>query len=475
MLFASTLLVAMDRITAEDGAKRVNYALVKGRRVIKTGSCVLDELNTLGGSSIRACVASPLCHLERITLDVANAKLANFSARRFIDAESFFTEPYRVRSRVLSLQARRADTVVVAMTEDDLQMAVEALPSKKRPIEALVPAELAIAAAVGKVSDERHLIFWARGESFLAFVAERGRVLWRRMDRVNRSNDDIEHPELRWLKYEGLVDMAESNLDQTMRRSIASFLMLGELQGMPLEGEAALNEPVRRQVETRLGDFYKGKVNAVAWPELLGLPFVDGMLSMMDEEYSHQALAWRIATPAAAFAMLAGVGFAAHGMVEQHTADALQKEVAQRSLQLEQGRDALRERVPSQAILAQLDADLRVAADARNVMRVDYFLEWLSESIVGHASVQRVDLNQAGQGRTRTARRGTTTTTANSDYDVNVEVQIRGDYDEAKEHAETLVRRWSQRVNLRDNTFLWDPVTSVASLSTRMGVKTSEF
>lgn len=475
MLFASTLLVAMDRITAEDGAKRVNYALVKGRRVLNAGSCVLDELDKLGGSSIRASVASPLCHLERITLDVANAKLANFSVRRFIDSESIFTEPYRVRSRVLSLQAGRADTVIAAMTEDDLQMATEALPARKRPIDTMVPAELAIAAAVGKVSDQRHLVFWARGDSFLALVAERGRVLWRRMDRVHQGSDEINHPEHRWIKYEGLVEMAENNLDQGMRRSIASFLMLGELQGMPLEGEAALKDPVRRQVESRLGNLYKGKANAVVWPELLGLPYVDSMLSMMDGEYSHQALAWRIASPAAAFAMLAGLGFAAHGMVEHRSANTLQKEVAQRSQQVEQGYTALRERIPSQALLSQLDEDLRLSAEARNVMRVDYFLEWLSESVVDRARVQRVDLSRVGQTRARTARRGTGTTAPSSDYQVTVEVRIHGDYDSTKNHAETLVRRWSQRVSLQDNTFLWDPVTSVASLSTRMSVKTGEF
>ena len=480
MLFGSTLLVSMDRITAEDGAKRAHYALVKGRRIVKSGHCVLDELGDLGGSALRASVVSPLSHLERVTLDAANAKLINFSARRFIDAESVFTEPYRIRSRVLSLQAGRADTLLAAMTEDDLQMAVEAMPSNKRPVEALAPAELAIAAAVGKVSSDRHLVFWARGDNFLAMVTERGRVLWRRMERLHAGahlDDDIGRPENRWVKYEGMVDMTENSLDQAMRRSITSFLMLGELQGMPLEGEATLSDPLRKQTEKKLASLFRGKIDAVSWPELCGLPFVDPKLNLMDEEYTQQAQAWNWAQPVAALGILVGVAFAANGVLENRQAASIQAEVAQRAQQVEQENSALSARRPSAAILAQLDTDLRFAAEAGHIMRVDYFLEWLTGTVSNDAHIERLALSGGATPAARGARgRGAATApAAGSSYAVTLDVRIVGDYESTKRTAETLVRRWNQRADLSGNTFAWDPVTASATLATRLAIQSGAF
>ncbi|MBK1736314.1 hypothetical protein CKO15_13820, partial [Halorhodospira abdelmalekii] len=185
MALLNTLLIAMDRLVAEDGTQQARYALLRGnRRIIKRGRCPVDDLVNQPGSYLRASVASPLSHLERIGLEAFNRRLVPFAARRYLDGESVFTEAYSLRTQATRISGGRAETYLVAMAEDDIALAAEALPRDRRPTTVLTAAEVAIAALVGQATREPTLVHWARGSFYAALLVDNGQVRWRRAEMV---------------------------------------------------------------------------------------------------------------------------------------------------------------------------------------------------------------------------------------------------------------------------------------------------
>lgn len=469
MAFVSTLLVTMDRLRAEDGTQRARYALLRGRRVARRGSCTLDELAGLRAGRLRASLLSPLTHLERVELEAFSRRLVPFVARRYLDGESIFTEPYRLRARVEGLAEGRADTYLMAMAEDDVALAAEALPRSARPTELLTAGEAAIAALVGRVTREPSMVFWARGTFFLALFVENGRVRWRRTERVFDRGPGGEEGGGEAGRYERLIDAAESGLTAEHERALRYRFALGDLVGTPMRRDEAAQE--RSQLEARMAGLLGGAAeNAILHePELYGLAFVPPWADMQEADYQHQVLAHRIATPAAGIAAAVGVALAGAGAYQLSQAVAAEGELTAAQERYEARRAELQDQRPPPGALEELEAALSLHERERRALRLDRFLAWLAEQIPADGHVRRLSLEarDGDGGEERPAEA----------FAADLEVELAGGYDRARGLAEATLSRLGERVDLSGSEFRYEPGAGQGQgvLSSRLSVQAEAF
>ncbi|MBK1725821.1 hypothetical protein [Halorhodospira neutriphila] len=470
MAFVSTLLVTMDRLRAEDGTQRARYALLRGRRIDRRGSCTLDELGGLRAGRLRASLLSPLTHLERVELEAFRRRLVPFVARRYLDGESIFTEPYRLRTRVARLAEGRADTYMMAMAEDDVALAAEALPRSARPAELLTAGEAAIAALVGRVTREPSMAYWARGTFFLALFIENGRVRWRRTERVfDRGPGAEEEVGGEAGRYERLIDAAESGLTAEHERALRYRFALGDLVGTPMRRDEAAQE--RSQLEARMAGLLAGAAeNAILHePELYGLAFVPSWADMQEADYQHQVLAHRIATPAAGIAAAVGVALAGAGAYQLSQAVAAEGDLKVAQERYQARRAELQEQRPPAGALEELDAALSLHERERRALRLDRFLAWLAEQIPAEGHVRSLSLE---------ARDGDDEEQPAEAFAADLEVELAGGYDRARGLAEATVSRLGERVELSGSEFRYEPAPERQGrgvLSSRLSVQAEAF
>lgn len=511
MALLNTLLIAMDRLVAEDGTQEARYALLRGgRRIVESGRCAVDDLTNQRGARLRASVASPLSHLERVGLDAFNRRLVPFAARRYLDGESVFTESYRLRTRPVHVGEGRADTYLVAMAEDDIALAAEAIPRDSRPTEILTAAEVAIAALVGQATREPTLVHWARGSYYAALLVDNGQVRWRRAERVyeapratapaepsvdssralvesdpyaanqmtpapqpedratERGGNSLTSAGVgsfaneRWERFQRLADSAEGSLSAEAERALRHRIALGDLLGMPLERETSPLE--RQQLEARLGSLLRGLEGntLLREPELYGLVFAPRWTDMQDSDYRHQVLASRIAVPVTAVAITAGVVFGSIGWLEQRIAAGLDERLEEQQQSYQQRLSTARDERPSPQHLEELAATLELYHRERRSLRLDHLLAWVSEQIPASGHIRRLEVTprdsaQSGRGRSRRDDKEPAEQGPDAPFAAQLEIALQGDYETTRGLAEVVLDRLGERVRLSSSSFAYEP------------------
>lgn len=392
-----TLLVAMPRPDAAYGALPAHYAIVNGREVVQHGQGVADELSGLSARSLRLSVDSAANVTERLRLRALSRRFVSVLVQRHLADGGYFTERFRVRSRVKSLRQGEAEVDVMAMLEDDAELAQELLPARERPLTHLVTAEAAVAALVGAVTAEPVLVHWWHAGGLRTLGVREGRVVWQWLQPLSPRHIDGQDD-----GWKPLLESAASSAPAGFSGPHSNTIRLGPGPWMHTEEWASNGSRERIQ---QIGSLFRGvpASEVLAHPELYGLAFTQRQQSLIVNGYRQRVQAWQwggavAATAATAGALLLGLGTWWHSQAAQQMA----------THQFEAARLAalaktINEQRPSPAALAALrSASWREKALGVN-LRADRFLSELFAKVPDGAQVLlvKVQRDDAASDRVR--------------------------------------------------------------------------
>lgn len=388
-----TLLVALDEPAADAETQVARWALVSGRRCVARGECPAARLARLGGLEIRASFFDRAAHFDRIVSQTTNPRLAQVFVRRHIDGQMLFNESYRLRTKLIPLG--EADVVVraLAATELSCARAADALPLATRPVGLMTLEEAALAALAARATTEPLLVCHARGNRFVAFLAEAGEVRMRRVEYVTAGD---------LLALADAVERSSAQFSGTGIPEAAARLLLGELRPLAKE-ERYQRDHASREVERKIAALVSG-ADALAEPELFGLRYVRSHWNLLEPAQARGALAWKAALPAAGL-MVAGAAFA--GMLGGFAAAdnaSLAARLAEQRAGIERERAELMTRVPDETESRRLSDFANLMKQRGEQVRVDRLLSWLTHELPAGAVVETFAVYPQGEAPPESVR-----------------------------------------------------------------------
>lgn len=398
-----TLLVSMSRSASAYGTHPVRYAVLNGRKVLAQGQAAVDEMAQQAGQSLRLSVDSPANLTERMRLRALSRRFVPVLVQRHLTDSGTFTERFRVRSRVNWLRQGEAEVDVLAMLEDDAELAHELLPSRERPLTHLLTAEAAVAALVGAVTQSAVLVHWWHVGGLRSLGVREGRVIWQRVQSFNVSAGDLGAggaADLSAGKWKTLLDAAVRTAPMEFAGPHAQVIRLGNGPWVS-QGEWASNGS--RELVLKLQALFQGLPGqeVLLQPELYGLAFASPTESLIVNGYRQRVMAWHVAPALSALTALAGVallgvGLWWHTQAQQRMAEV---QLQQRSVQAEAL--ALQQlKPPAEAVLALRSAAWRETALGAN-LRADRFLKELLGEIPAGVRLQSVNISRNGAAAER--------------------------------------------------------------------------
>ena len=394
-----TLLLSMSRTATAYGTHPVRYALLSGRKVLTHGQGAIDEMAEKDGHAMRLSLDSPANLTERLRVRALSRRFVPVLVQRYLTDNGTFTERFRVRSRVNWLRQGEAEVDVLAMLEDDAELAHELLPAKDRPLTHLLTAEAAVAALIGAVTSSAVLVHWWHAGGLRTLGVREGRVIWQRVQSFSVAQGDVAANQ-----WKTLLDAATSTAPLEFSGTHGQVLRLGKGPWMT-EGEWASNGS--RDLVLKLQGLFQGLHGneVLMQPELYGLAFATPSESLIVNGYRQRVMAWHWAPAIAASAGLVGAVLLATGtwwhLQAQQSLALLQQEQMVVTAQ-SQALDKLKP--PAEAVTALRSAAWRETALGAN-LRVDRFLKELLTQIPAGVQVKelRITRNGAAAERVRVA------------------------------------------------------------------------
>ncbi len=511
----TTLLVAFSRPDTVYGTHPVQYAVLDGRRVVDGGRGVVDELAAAAGGALRVSLDSASNVTERIRLRALSRRFVPVLVQRHLADGGFFTERFRARSHVVSLRHGEAEVDVVAMLEDDAELAQELLPSRERPLTHLVSAECAVAALVGAATSEPVLVHWWSDTGLRSLGVRAGRVVWQWVQPVSpgltSQDEGVWRP---------LLDAATASAPAEFAGTHGTVIRLGP-GPWAAAGEWASNGS--RELVHRIAGLLReiDAYDVLSAPQLFGLAFVERHQSLIVNGYRQRVHAWQWAPAVATACSLVGAGLMGLGWWWHHQASTeLQRQHQEAFALAAQARQVSQQRPPAEAMAALRSAAWREKALGVN-LRADRFLSELFTHVPAGAQVlsirmvrddnasERVKLKD-GQPERVARQRATPPAEARQaaddagglqpagmplnvrplaptrrmpgpgepSYQVDLKIALSGGYAGAKLNAEALAEQLSRLGRLSDTRLIFEdqgPLAPGARLQTRLTIAAGAF
>lgn len=264
---AMLLLSATD---AANSATHLRFArLGLRRKVTATGLIALADLPT---GTARLAFYTRSAYFSQNETERQPAKLLAIQARRLIDAELAFNEPFRARQRATAVAGEgRQNLALAAVSEADYSLVVNRLPLAIRPFATITTAECAMAALLGKLTSEPVSLLWRRGSQMLGLLVKQGEIHARHATRVEQQEAQDEAAFA--VRVLPLLAASAARFGTTAGAAVVlPTLTLGEWGSLP----AGFDTPLEAGLKVQLRKLFVGApVDDVAqWPELYGLRFV---------------------------------------------------------------------------------------------------------------------------------------------------------------------------------------------------------
>lgn len=437
LLSGKELLLAV--VHGEDGQPALHYASVDGRRIRKVGE---GEPTGLSGP-MRAAVFSSASYFERVDLAAPSPKLLPLVARRHVDAELVFDEPYRLRAHSRVKRERTIAADIAAMPEIDLDTAATLLPLAEQPCLQLVPVELAIAALVRKATAEPVIVLWEKGGVLLSLLIAEGMIEARTREHVTAENRET------------VIARAEASLrtsagHRVEGKEIFLTLGMGNLCGKGLEPD----ERVVKVFKNKLAKLYRGRKGMAAdivlrSPELYGLPFVAKEWNFLEKIYQDQVQAWSYAKPVAAAAGLAGIAFALFGGAQHIQAMNAASEFDERQTKLFQTQAEIERILPSEQAMATARSGLQVQVDSLSEVRLDHMLDWLTHLVPEGVTIRSLTVEPEPPPRSAGKAAAVKYPPGQKPFLVKMEIMLaETSLDTAEAGSAEIVRRLSRRLDI---------------------------
>lgn len=394
--FTSTILVSAGELGAEaPESRRVRYAVMDGRKVVQHSDCGLLQIQSLGGRDVRVGFFSRSAYFGRSQAQTENKRLATVVARRFIDGEMLFTDPYRLRLTTRLVSENEVRLKLMAAGEIDCIRLEDALPLDTQPISLATLEEAAIAALVAKATVEPVLVLFARAERFLSLVVEDGEVRQRRLENIEPG--DMVAAEAAAQRAEMLVGSAmagEFVAGGDAAKEAALKIYLGDLRPLAALPTGA-RDYVARELEKKIAAQIKG-ADALLEPELFGLAFVSRKWNFLEEEQAHKARAWQVAFPVSMLTIAGALVFGFMAFADLAGTARLGDQLQNDQKRLVADRDALMQHVPQGKELERFNELTSLLKRRSEQVRVDRLLAWMTRELPAGITISSVQMYLQG-------------------------------------------------------------------------------
>lgn len=501
-----TLLVAAGETAVDAAAETVRYCLMAGRRVVRRGEVAPGRLAELGGYDIRASFFDRGGYFGRVASQTANARLAGVVARRFIDGEMLFNEPYRLRLSATPTGEHDFQLRMVAASELACVRLEDLLPLQDRPVSTAALEEVAIAALVARVTMTQVMVAFARGSRFMAFLAEGGEVKSRSVEALY--SDDPAAAIDAANRAEAMLLGGNSALGGGSSTPPLK-IYLGDLRSLAAE-PAALRDVASREIEKRIAALVQGG-DALLEPELYGLKYVAYRWNLLEPEQAQRAWAWKIAVPTVGAMLATTVAFAGLATLLHMGNRYTEKANALQQSELDAQRGKLVARVPPEQDVRRIKDLTDLLRQRDQQVRVDHLLSWLTHQVPQGASVAALHVFPVGETPPEVVRpkaegmggvdllsrlfmkddaatpqaqalpqpaatlpvRGAKA--KEGEYELTVDLVLPGTYERGESLAAEIIRRLAAKGSFKLGTLTYDAEQNRSVLHTQMTVLAEDF
>lgn len=491
-----TLLVAAGEPVAEAESGLLRYCLMAGRRVLRRGEVEAGRLSGLGGYDLRASFFDRSAYFGRVASQTANARLAGVVARRFVDGELLFNEPYRLRLAIHPTGEHDFQLRLVAASELACVRLEDLLPLETRPVSTAALEETAIAALVARVTPAPALVLFARDQRFLAFVAEAGEVRQRSVEMLFQADDMAAAQDAANRAEAMLAGSGDSALGAPLK------LYLGALR--PLAGAgAAQRDFASRELEKKLAALVQGG-DALAEPELFGLNFVARRWNLLEAEQVGRAWAWKAALPVTALMAGGSLLLAGLGLAVAYENGSVSRQIEAQQAAVAVSRAELVQRIPADQEVARIKELTELLQQREQQVRIDHLLSWLTRQIPPGASVAALHLfppgetppevsrprNENGAGQDLLSRLFARDpapapgaapvpvarpVARPGEYELTLELILPGSYEHSEALAAQVIGQLAARAHFKQSLLTYDAPLNRALLRSQLSVQAEDF
>jgi hypothetical protein len=429
------LLLTTTDDAADDGLLR--YASIgSGRKVLATGTVRMVDLPA---GEARVSFYARTAYFNQTETDKRSAQMQPIHARRLIDGELAFNEPFRARQRATTAPGEgRQNLALAAVAEADYALLANRLPLLQRPFACKTAVECALAALLGKATKEPARLLWRRGSHMLGLLVEGGRIHARHAARVEREAalDEATFAD-RVLPL--LSGAASRSGNAGSGRDVVITLALGEWGALPEGVDAKIGVGVRSQL---LALFPGAPADDVtAWPELYGLPFVPEEFNFLTPAYQAEVQGVRLVKPVLWAAVAAAAAFGMAAAYAAIQASNLNSGTDARRTALAANLQMVESQIPKPEDIEKLKRRLGVQSTLEGI-RLDRFLAWVSKNTPKGVIIRKLDVSRDGNP-TPPAR--ATARAANADslplvsWKAAIEYEVPGSYAEAEKRSAAIM------------------------------------
>jgi hypothetical protein len=384
---AMLLLTTTDN-DADEGLLR--YASIgSGRKVLATGTVRMVDLPA---GEARVSFYTRTAYFSQIETDKRSAAMQPIHARRLIDGELAFSEPFRARQRATTAPGEgRQNLALAAVAEADYALLANRLPLLQRPFACITAAECALAALLGKaIKEEPVRLLWRRAGQMLGLLVEGGQIHARHAARVEREAalDEATFAD-RVLPL--LSGAANRNGNAGAGRDVVITLALGEWGALPEGVDAKIGAGVRSQLQALFPGAPTDDV--AAWPELYGLPFVPEEFNFLTTDYQAEVQGVRLVKPVL---WVAGAAAAVFGMAAAFAAiqaGNLNSGTDTRRTALAAKLQKVESQIPKPEDIEKLKRRLGVQSALEGI-RLDRFLAWVSKNTPEGVIIRKLEVSR---------------------------------------------------------------------------------
>ena len=427
------LLLTTTDYAADDGLLR--YARIgSGRKVLATGTARVVDLPP---GEARVSFYARTAYFNQTETDRRAAQMQPIHARRLIDGELAFSEPFRARQRATTAPGEgRQNLALAAVAEADYALLANRLPLLQRPFACITAAECALAALLGKATKEPARLLWRRGSHMLGLLVEGGQIHARHAARVEREAalDEATFAD-RVLPL--LSGAANRSGNAGAGRDVVITLALGEWGALPEGVDAKIGAGVRNQLQALFPGAPADDV--AAWPELYGLPFVAEDFNFLTLPYQAEVQGARLAKPVL---WVAGAAAAVFGMVAAFSAlqaSDLNSGTDTRRTALTANLQKVESQIPKPEDIEKLKRRLGVQSTLEGI-RLDRFLAWVSKNTPKGVIIRKLDVSRdASPAAPATAGAANAAPLPLVSWKAAIEYEVPGPYAEAEQKSAAIM------------------------------------
>jgi hypothetical protein len=383
-------MLLLSATVAANSATHLRFArLGLRRKVTATGLIALADLPA---GTARLAFYTRSAYFSQAEIERQPAKLLPIQARRLIDAELAFNEPFRARHNATALPGQgRQNLTLAAVAEADYALLASRLPLSTRPFASITPAECAMAALLGKLTREPVRLLWRRGSQMLGLLVRQGAIHARH---AARSEQDVALDEAAFAErvLPLLGSAATRFAGGNGAAAVLPALALGEWGSLPAGFDSTVGAGLRVQLQ-RL--FAGAPVDDVAqWPELYGLRFVTNHFNFLTSDYQAEAQGVFLARPLLRMSAVATAVIGGLAVLAAVQANQLGQGMEKRRTTLETQHKAVEGQRPAPEDLEKLKRRLGVQSTLEG-LRLDRFLAWISASTPAGVIIRKLEVTRS--------------------------------------------------------------------------------